>query len=81
MQGIFEHAPTFFQVFAFGHDLRPFYDLSPIASLNSGVGGGVSVRHIASWVHSCHQLLPGWVTAPSEAELTWAAYLANTPAV
>ena len=24
---------------------------------------------------------PGWVTAPSEAEVTWAAYLANTPEV
>ena len=24
---------------------------------------------------------PGWVTAPSAAEVTWAAYLANTPEV
>ena len=81
MQGVFEHAPAFFQILALGHYLRPFDDLSHIVGLNPGVGGGVIARHTVPLVFTCHQLLPGWVTAPSEEEVTWAAYLANTPEV
>ena len=81
MQGIFEQASAFFQVPALGHDIRLFGDLPHIAGINPGMGSSIIARHTASLVYAFHQLLSGWVTAPSEAEVTWAAYLANTPEV